>query len=138
MGDPESCPRSVLLVEDDDRIRARISDFLERRGYHVECAEDAGEAFDRLREIRHPCLVLIDLLTLRLDSTELLNALDRDDRLATLPIAVIPIKAPNLFSRPAAVKMSPNFEVLARIVEAHCCGGNLGGASDDQARVGSE
>jgi CheY-like chemotaxis protein len=128
----------VLLVEDHERLRSRISDFLERRGYRVECAEDAGEAFDRLREIQHPCLVLIDLLTLRVDSAKLLDALAREDRLATLPIAVVPVKAPNLFSRPAAVKTGPDFDVLARIVEAHCCGGDLGGASDDQARFGSE
>jgi CheY-like chemotaxis protein len=126
----ESCPRSVLLIEDDRRICQTITSFLEGRGYHVECAEDAETAFDLLPQMPRPCLLLVDLLTIRVDRVKLLAALEREDRLATLPIVVGPVTAPGLFVRAAAVKAPIDLEILFRIVDAHCCGGSSGGSTD--------
>jgi CheY-like chemotaxis protein len=128
----ESCPRSVLLIEDDRRICKAIKTFLEGRGYEVECAEDAETAFDLLAQMPRPCLLLVDLLTIRVDRVKLLAMLDREDQLATLPIVVGPVAAPGLFVRAAAVKAPVDMEIVFRIVDAHCCGGSAGGSSNPQ------
>jgi CheY-like chemotaxis protein len=133
----ESCPASVLLIEDDERLRESITSFLEERDYVVECAEDGTHALELLRRVPRPCLVLVDLLMIRIDCAKLIEGLEREDRLATLPVVLFPVSAPDLFSRPAAVKKPVDLEILFRIVEEHCCGGNRGGKPTRDSRVGT-
>jgi CheY-like chemotaxis protein len=125
----------VLLIEDDERLCRTISAFLEARGYDVECAEDAPAAFELLPEMARPCLVLVDLLTIRIDRDKLLGALGHEDRLATLPVVMTPLSVPELFSRPAALKRPVDLGILGRFVDAHCCGGNLGGLANHSSSI---
>ena len=135
----DTCPATVLLIEDDERWRETIGAFLEVRGYATVLAENAEQAFTLLPTLPRPCLVLLDLLTLRIDFAGLLAALDPNDRLATLPMVLVSVTAPELFSRPACVKRPVNLDILFRIVQEHCCGGKQGGGrpvgSRDAMRV---
>jgi CheY-like chemotaxis protein len=118
----DRCPVSVLLVEDDARIRGSIGSFLERRGYPTVLADDGPHAFELLETIERPCLVLVDFLTLRIDTGKLVAALQASDRVATLPMALVPHRAPELLSRPAMVKKPVDLEIVFRMVRDHCCG----------------
>src|SRR5258706_9883449 len=85
----ESCPASVLVVEDDEDIRQAIGDILEAEGYEVALAENGQHPLELLSELQRPCLLLVDLIMPKMDGWELLKALSRNDRLATIPLVVI-------------------------------------------------
>jgi CheY-like chemotaxis protein len=130
----ESCPRCVLLIEDDDALRESIASLLEARGYTTVAVADSQQAVDVLlqSDLARPCLVLADLITLRVDWVILMDALQPDDQLATLPMALVSTKASD---RPAVrVKKPIGFELLARIVKEHCCGGDRAGGKPSGGR----
>ena len=56
-----TCPRHVLVVEDDGPIRAMLADLLSDAGYGVAEAENGRQALNSLRE-RLPDLVVLDLM----------------------------------------------------------------------------
>ena len=119
----ESCPRSVLLIEDDRALREDIAAFLEDRGYATLPSEDVSGAIALLlqEDVPRPCLVLADLITLVVDWPRLIDTLRPDDQLATLPMALISVQ--RVGERPHRVKRPIDLELLDRIVKEHCCGG---------------
>lgn len=78
---PEPAPTTpggdVLVVEDDDSVRALISCLLEVEGHTVRTARDGYEALDLIGE-RVPDLVTIDVMMPGMDGRELAARL-RDD-----------------------------------------------------------
>ena len=53
--------RNILIVEDDNDIRATEKDLLESEGYQVEVASNGVEALEVLRH-SHPALIMLDLM----------------------------------------------------------------------------
>ena len=121
----ESCPRCVLLIEDDEALRQAIGAFLDARGYTTMSADNGERAVELLlsTDLARPCLVLADLITQRIDWASLMSALQPDDRLATLPMALVRVSTQTL----QRVKKPVAFDLLARIVKEHCCGDDGGG-----------
>jgi PAS domain S-box-containing protein len=69
---------SVLLVEDDDRLRGVARSILERRGYSVTAARDAAEAIDRAQgSSRAIDLLLTDVVLPGLGGSALAERLER-------------------------------------------------------------
>jgi len=134
----ESCPKCVLLIEDDDPLREAITALLEDQGYTTVPVADVQRAVDLLlqADLARPCLVLADLITLRVDWATLINALGPDDRLATLPMAFIEVE---VNGRTKRIKKPIDFDLLNRIVKEHCCGGDGDGPKPTGGRssVGS-
>jgi len=118
-----SCPASVLVVEDDHAIRETIGEILEDEGYETALAENGQHALEILGELPRPCLLLVDLIMPRMDGWELMSALSRDDRLATIPVVVLSA-FPNVEAVPPypLVKKPVDFQILLQIVREHCCG----------------
>ncbi len=56
-----SSPRKVLIVEDDEAIRALVHDLLEDAGYDVHEARSGRDGIERVRAVR-PDLILLDKL----------------------------------------------------------------------------
>jgi CheY-like chemotaxis protein len=123
----DSCPVCVLLIEDDERLREALCSYLEARKYAVLCAEDGEQALEVLKTAQRPCLILLDTLTLPIDYGKLFAALEQDDRVASLPMVLVSVSAPALFSRPATVKQLIDFDIFFRLVKQHCCGEDPGG-----------
>jgi CheY-like chemotaxis protein len=117
----------VLLIEDEDALREAVGAFLEAQGYTTVAAEDAQRAVEILEkpDLPRPCLVLADLITLRVDWASLMNALQQDDQLASLPMALVFVRQAGQASK--RVKRPVDFDLLGRIVEKHCCGGDRQG-----------
>lgn len=134
------CPASVLLIEDDVRLRGAIATYLEERGYPTVGAEHVDEAMEMLAQLERPCLVLVDPLTIPPDWGSLFRALTAEDRVATLPMVLASITAPGLLIRPVAVKRLLDFEVVFRIAQDHCCRGGApgqgAGGRDEQRESG--
>lgn len=78
-------PSSILVVEDDDRIRAALRLALTDEGYRVETASDAESALDVVRT-RPPSLMLVDLMLPGLDGFELCRRVRAS---STIPIIVV-------------------------------------------------
>lgn len=81
--------RPVLIVEDDPDIRNTLGDLLRREGYEVMLAKDGVEAVSLLEAAHHPCAILVDLLMPGVVGQELLEYLREDDRLASIPVAIV-------------------------------------------------
>jgi CheY-like chemotaxis protein len=130
----ESCPRCVLLVEEDEPLREGVRVFLEQRGYTIVVAADAQGAMDLLlgTELPRPCLVLVDLIALHVDWPNLLGALNADDQIATLPMTLVSVSTSSRTSE--RIKKPIDFEILGRIVQGHCCGGDRGGGKTASGR----
>lgn len=71
--------RRILVVDDDDAIRALVRTVLRRRGLHVDDARNGVEAMTRINACRY-VLIVLDLMMPRMSGYEVL------DHLARLPM----------------------------------------------------
>lgn len=72
---PAVAQETILLVEDDDSIRALITTVLQDQGYQVLAAEDGVQALQRLQVHKGPChLVITDVIMPRMKSTVLIES----------------------------------------------------------------
>lgn len=79
---------NILLVEDDERIRASMRLALEDEGYEVAEAGSGEEAIEKFRSPEKPFDVLIvDIMLPRMDGFETMRLLRRQD--PTVPIIVV-------------------------------------------------
>ena len=75
--------RDVLVVEDDDTIRAAVRMLLEDEGYGVQEALDGAAALALLRASPERMVVLLDLLMPGMDGLAVLRTLADEMELAT-------------------------------------------------------
>ena len=67
--------KRILVVDDDDAIRALVSTVLRRRGFRVDTARHGEEALERIARCRY-CLLVLDLMMPRLSGYQVLDHLD--------------------------------------------------------------
>jgi CheY-like chemotaxis protein len=82
---------SVLLVEDDEGVRAVLRKALEREGCRVVEAENGRAALEEVAKER-PSLVLLDLVMPEMDGFEFLRELHRTDDSRSVPVVVLTAK----------------------------------------------
>lgn len=58
---------TILIVDDEDRMRMLIRDFLERQGYKVIEAGDGMEAMDKFYADKNIALVILDVMMPKMD-----------------------------------------------------------------------
>ena len=75
--------KRILIVDDDDPIRALLMTVLRRRGFHADCARNGVEALQLFAACRYS-LVVLDLMMPRMNGYEVL------DHIAKLPPATRP------------------------------------------------
>lgn len=68
----ESSPKTVLLIDDSQTVRAALTDRLQKSGYLVETAADGREGMRRLYETR-PDVILLDVVMPDLDGWKTLE-----------------------------------------------------------------
>lgn len=79
----------VLIVDDSITVRELLSLSFSKTGYRVEQARDGQEAWEKLRG-GLPCdIVFCDIEMPRMNGLELLSNLQKDPRLATIPVALL-------------------------------------------------
>lgn len=133
-----SAPR-VLVVDDDEDLRAALADILEAEGYEVAVAADGQEALEVLREEHAPLpgLVLLDMMMPVMDGWEFCAHQKRDPKLAHVPVLVLSASAD--VERAAAelgaqgyLRKPMDIDALLGAVARHLGGGG-GGARPGQA-----
>lgn len=82
---------TLLVIEDDADIRNTIRAVFELDGYAVETAANGAEGLDRLDEIGHPCVILLDLMMPVMDGWQFLERLRAhpDPDIASCPVTVV-------------------------------------------------
>jgi DNA-binding response OmpR family regulator len=78
----------VLIVEDDEDIRADLAAILRVKGFRVAQAANGVEALERMRA-ELPCVVLLDLMMPEMNGWELRAVMRADARLSTVPVVVV-------------------------------------------------
>jgi CheY-like chemotaxis protein len=84
---PPTCV-AILVLENEERLRSRVTAFFQANGFQVYEAKDGGEALEVLRDMPRPALVFADLLMPSVDVHSLVGALGPDDRFVILPVIV--------------------------------------------------
>jgi CheY-like chemotaxis protein len=80
----------VLLVEDDEDIRASVAEILRDEGFNVVGAVDGGDALRYLRSVAEvPRLILLDLMMPVMDGWAFRAAQLADERLAKIPVVIL-------------------------------------------------
>jgi len=79
-------PTKILVVEDDDELRAAIVASISDLGAEVEAARDGVEGLERLAVGAVPSAILLDLRMPRLDGQGFLEVLRAEPRLANIPV----------------------------------------------------
>lgn len=82
MGDGE---KRILVVDDDDAIRALLLTVLRRRGFKVDTVRNGSEAIQRCVRCRY-ALVLLDVMMPVMSGYEVLDHLSR---MADRPLAIV-------------------------------------------------
>ncbi len=79
----------VLIVDDSITVRELLSLSFSKVGYRVEQARDGQEAWEKLRS-GLPCdMVFCDIEMPRMNGLELLSHIQKDQKLASLPLALL-------------------------------------------------
>jgi len=79
---------TVLIVDDDRRLRETIAELLSEDGYRVVTAEHGSRALERMRG-EHVCMVLLDLMMPSKSGFQVLTELIGDPAMPKVPVGVI-------------------------------------------------
>ncbi len=90
MQPPTRSKKSVLIVDDEEDLRASVTMALEERGYDVLSAGDGLEGIAAASE-HSPNLILVDYRMPELDGVEFLNALRSTEGLTDTPVVIITV-----------------------------------------------
>ena len=85
----QACEK-ILIVEDDDSIRALFIDILTSEGYSVVGVSNGQEALDHLRSVPLlPALILLDLMTPELNGWDFRRIQLEDPQLRAIPVVAL-------------------------------------------------
>lgn len=80
---------TILVVDDDDDIRAVLAELLDYEGHGVATAANGREALDYLRAHPDTALVFLDLMMPVMDGFEFREQQKRDPAIADIPVVVM-------------------------------------------------
>ncbi|HZI14069.1 MAG TPA: response regulator transcription factor [Myxococcus sp.] len=81
--------KSVLLVEDEEDIRAAVAEILEDEGFEVVIASNGVEALDELKHMGRPTLIVLDLMMPVMNGHEFLASIRDTPKLKAVPVLVL-------------------------------------------------
>jgi len=81
-------PKTLLVVDDEERLRSLVKAYLEQEGYHVALASDGDEAL-RVARQEKPDLIILDLMMPGMDGYEFLR---RHKRERNTPVIMLTAK----------------------------------------------
>jgi CheY-like chemotaxis protein len=81
---------AILIVDDDNDVRAALAELLEAEGFSVEGVPDGRAALARLRAAKvHPAVILLDLMMPGMDGWDFRDEQMRDPQLAAVPVVIV-------------------------------------------------
>ena len=79
----------LLIIDDDDDLRATVADILGAHGHAVRHFADAREALSALRAGLRPSLILLDLMMPEMNGWEFRAEQRKDPALNAIPVLVV-------------------------------------------------
>jgi CheY-like chemotaxis protein len=123
---------TVLVVDDERDIRDCLEDALRDEGYQVAVAANGREALELLPGLSRPAAVILDILMPIMNGREVYEAMQKDPRLARIPVLVStsdPSRAP---SGVLTMKKPINLTNLLATVRSFFDQPGSGGAAPDE------
>ena len=81
---------TVLVVDDDPSARELLQRFLNKEGFHVECAANGPEAITAAKRLR-PKVITLDVMMPGMDGWAVLTKLKEDPLMADIPVVMLTI-----------------------------------------------
>jgi signal transduction histidine kinase/DNA-binding response OmpR family regulator len=81
---------SILVIDDDADTRKVLERFLNRKGFHVECASSGQEGL-RLAKKLHPAAITLDVMMPGMDGWAVLSTLKSDPSVSDIPVIMLTI-----------------------------------------------
>ena len=81
---------TVLVVDDDPAARDLLKRFLNKEGFHVECAANGPEALAFVKHTR-PTVITLDVMMPGMDGWAVLSRLKEDPTVANIPVIMLTI-----------------------------------------------
>jgi len=112
---------SVLIIEDDEDIRAAMAELLESEGFEVAVASNGQEGLEALGQMVPPCLVLLDLMMPVMNGEDFLLHVRQDPALQLIPIVIVTASGRTPLPGTQGILKKP-FEIseLFSTVNTHC------------------
>jgi len=133
---------SILVVEDDTDLRGALAGLLEDQGFGTLRAKDGVEALKKIREVRRPCLILLDLMMPRMNGWEFLELHRSDRSLSSIPLVLVtafrdtePAQAKAMITKP--IDVPKMIETLERLLRDEEKAGHRGSATEGRASGGA-
>ncbi len=81
---------TVFVVDDDPSARDLLKRFLNKEGFHVECASNGAEALANVKRLR-PTVITLDVMMPGMDGWAVLTKLKEDPDTANIPVVILTI-----------------------------------------------
>ena len=82
-------PKNILIIEDDDDVRALLEFFLVREGYAVDFAVDGEQAIRKIQSNNLYSLILLDIMMPYHDGFEILKHIKSNNNWKDVPVIMI-------------------------------------------------
>lgn len=119
----ETC-KNVMIIEDDQAIRASLRDIITFEGYSTIEAENGRVALNLLfdENVPTPCLILLDLMMPVLNGWEFLKIRQQNGSIAHIPTVVISaVSDARVAIGPTKTLKKPlNVEELVHALQSYC------------------
>jgi chemosensory pili system protein ChpA (sensor histidine kinase/response regulator) len=108
----------VLIIDDSVTIRELLSMTFKKAGYRIEQARDGLEALEKLQAGLVCDLAFCDIEMPRMNGLELLSRLQEDERLASLPVAMLTSRGAQKMRNIAASRGAKGYFVKPYVEDA--------------------
>ena len=80
--------KKILIIEDEEIILSLLQRKLEKEGYEVFVARDGKEGITKMKEL-NPHLILLDIVMPKMGGLEVLERMNKDEKLKNIPVIVV-------------------------------------------------
>jgi len=108
----------VLVVDDDNDIRDALGETLKDEGYRVMSFQNGKEALDYLQHGGGADLILLDLMMPVMDGWTFRRELQKDPKLAAIPVIAITAAGPHQASTIQVEKVIPKPVRIDKLLDA--------------------
>ncbi len=84
--------RTILIIEDEDALQSALKKGFEARGFKVLTANDGVDGLELIKNVR-PDIVILDLVMPRMSGEEVLEEMNKEKLIDTVPVIVISNKS---------------------------------------------
>ncbi len=121
--------KTILVVDDEARVRSALTQLLEDEGYQVAVVRNGKEAIDYLEQsTTAPCLILLDMMMPEMTGVEFLTHQQSNATLANIPVVAMSASLylaqnADVFGVAEYIHKPFDFPELLSIVTRHCGSG---------------